>query len=271
MAQSGLSETSTRLSAFGMKRTCRELGRQIDRSQMTRSRPRMCSATCCSVAYWLLYPLTDAPDCRPRFLHLSYSYAFRFKAINSRTREGQPGRCLIGRGNGRQDARPCFARLPVAVLRNLRLGGGSSCFWLGLFRARCSRDSRRSFEAPALTWTKTISRSSAPQRAARPASGATTTLTCSPTALSLAASSTPMPGQLARRGCGRWPSGTTRIECRRMAMSRRARPPWRRSRKAGGGNKGNGQKAPYLQTPRLRRQGIMSDEIERLNDPRPAD
>jgi hypothetical protein len=206
------------------------------------------------------------PTCRE-------GYAFRLKAINSRTREGQPGRCpfLIGRGNGRQDARPCFARLPVAVLRNLRLGGGSSCFWLGLFRARCSRDSRRSFEAPALTWTKTISRSSAPQRAARPASGATTTSTCSPTALSLAASSTPMPGQLARRGCGRWPSGTTRIECRRTATSRRARPPWRRSRKAGGGNKGNGQKAPYLRTPRLRRQGIMSDEIERLNDPRPAD
>src|SRR5207244_11476131 len=73
------------------------------------------------------------PTCRE-------GYAFRFKAINSRTREGQPGRCPfpIGRGNGRQDARPCFARLPVAVLRNLRLGGGSSCFWLGLFRALCS-------------------------------------------------------------------------------------------------------------------------------------
>src|SRR5215831_549993 len=35
--------------------------------------------------------------------------------------------------NGHQDARPCFARLPGAVLRNLGLGGGSTCFWLGLF------------------------------------------------------------------------------------------------------------------------------------------
>src|SRR5262249_49860794 len=43
-------------------------------------------------------------------------------------------------GNGRQDARPCFAHLPVAVLRNLRLGRGSSRFWLGLFCARCIRD-----------------------------------------------------------------------------------------------------------------------------------
>src|SRR5262249_24024603 len=43
----------------------------------------------------------------------------RFKAIDSRTGEGQPDRCpfLIGSRNGRQDARPCFARRPVAVLR----------------------------------------------------------------------------------------------------------------------------------------------------------
>src|SRR5262245_62244744 len=34
--------------------------------------------------------------------------------------EGQPDRCPFKLGNGRQDARPCFARLPVAVLRNLR-------------------------------------------------------------------------------------------------------------------------------------------------------
>ena len=33
-----------------------------------------------------------------------------------------------GGGNGRQDARPCFARLPVPVMRNLRLGGESRCF-----------------------------------------------------------------------------------------------------------------------------------------------
>src|SRR5262245_22369554 len=70
----------------------------------------------------------------------------RSKAINSRTGEGQPSCCpfLIGSGNGRQDARPCFARLPIGVLRNLRLGGGSRRFWLGLFCARYSRDARRS-------------------------------------------------------------------------------------------------------------------------------
>jgi hypothetical protein len=60
--------------------------------------------------------------------------------------EGQPSRCpfLIRTGNGRQDARPYFARRPVAVLRNFRLGGGSRCFWLSLFCARCSCGSRRS-------------------------------------------------------------------------------------------------------------------------------
>jgi hypothetical protein len=69
----------------------------------------------------------------------------RFKAINSRTGGAAWSLpLLIGSGNGRQDARPCFARLPVALLRNLRLGRGSSRFWLGLFCARCIRDARRS-------------------------------------------------------------------------------------------------------------------------------
>jgi len=69
----------------------------------------------------------------------------RLKAINSRTGGAAWSLpLLIGSGNGRQDARPCFARLPVAVLRNLRLGRGSSRFWLGLFCARCIRDARRS-------------------------------------------------------------------------------------------------------------------------------
>src|SRR5262245_49605066 len=79
----------------------------------------------------------------------------RFKAINSRTREGQPGRCpfLIGSRNGRQVARPRFALLPVAVLRSLRLGGGSRHFWLGVFCPRYSRDARRGLWAAALTAT----------------------------------------------------------------------------------------------------------------------
>ena len=76
------------------------------------------------------------PTCRER-------YAFRFKAINSRTREGQPGRCPfpIGRGNGRQDARPCFASRPVIHLHRRRLDLGLRYFGFGLFCARCSRHS----------------------------------------------------------------------------------------------------------------------------------
>src|SRR5262245_49643912 len=58
---------------------------------------------------------------------------------------------LIGSGNGRQDARPRFARPPVAVLRILCLGGGSRRFWLDVFCPRCSRDARRGLWAAALT------------------------------------------------------------------------------------------------------------------------
>src|SRR5215471_13993400 len=79
---------------------------------------------------------------------------------------------LIGGGNGCQVARPRFALLPVAVLRSLRLGGGSRHFWLGVFCPRYSRNARCGLWAAALTWTKTTSRSSAPQLPARPASGA---------------------------------------------------------------------------------------------------
>src|SRR5262249_16547333 len=78
-----------------------------------------------------------------------------------------------GGGNGRQVARPRFALLPVAVLRSLRLGGGSRHFWLGVFCPRYSRNARRGLWAAALTWTKTISRPSAPRPPARAASGAT--------------------------------------------------------------------------------------------------
>ena len=79
----------------------------------------------------------------------------RFKAINSRTGEGQPSRCpfLIGSGNGCQDAQPCLARRPVALLRRRRLDFGSPCFGFGLFCARCSRRSRHSLGAVTLTWT----------------------------------------------------------------------------------------------------------------------
>jgi hypothetical protein len=54
--------------------------------------------------------------------------------------------------NGRQDAQPCFACRPVALLRRRRLDLGSFYFGLGLFRVRCRRRSRHSREALALTW-----------------------------------------------------------------------------------------------------------------------
>jgi tetratricopeptide (TPR) repeat protein len=40
-----------------------------------------------------------------------------------------------------------------------------------------------------------------------------------------------------RRGCGRWPFGITKIARRCTATSRRSRPRWRRSPRAGGGNR----------------------------------
>ena len=78
----------------------------------------------------------------------------RSKAIDLRE-GGQPGRCPfpIGSGNGRQDARCCFARRPIALLRRLRLKLWSLYFGFGLFCARCSCRSRHSREVLALTWT----------------------------------------------------------------------------------------------------------------------
>src|SRR5262245_23261433 len=45
----------------------------------------------------------------------------------------------IGDGNGHQDTRPCFAHLPVALLRGRRLDFGLPDFGFGLFCARFSR------------------------------------------------------------------------------------------------------------------------------------
>ena len=45
------------------------------------------------------------------------------------------------------------------------------------------------------------------------------------------------PTRLQARGCGRWPSGSTKTARRCTATSRRARPRWRRSRRVGGGSK----------------------------------
>ena len=50
----------------------------------------------------------------------------RFKAIDSRTGEGQPGRCpfLIGGGNGRHDARPWLWPPPCRPSGNACIGNG---------------------------------------------------------------------------------------------------------------------------------------------------
>src|SRR5215468_2852559 len=73
---------------------------------------------------------------------------------STRAQGGSLSRCpfLIGSGNGCQDAQPCFARRPVALLRRRRLDFGSPCFGFGLFRARRRRRSRDSLEPLALTW-----------------------------------------------------------------------------------------------------------------------
>src|SRR5262249_55717475 len=80
-------------------------------------------------------------------------------------RGGHPRRCsfLIGSRNGRQDAPPCFARRPFALLRRHCLDYGSRCLRLGLFCARRSWDIRRSREVLALTFTKSPSPYKHPQ------------------------------------------------------------------------------------------------------------
>src|SRR5262245_31594775 len=74
-----------------------------------------------------------------------------------------------------------------------------------------------------------------------------------------------------RRGCGRWPSDSTKIEHRRTAIARRARPPWRHSPRVGGGSRpldDTGSRArirlPQRSSERLRKIG----ERERWRSPR---
>jgi len=57
---------------------------------------------------------------------------------------------------GRQDARPCFACLPLALLRMVTWAEDRDVQGSGFFRARSNCDFGRSPAAPALTWTKTI-------------------------------------------------------------------------------------------------------------------
>src|SRR5262249_22869157 len=93
--------------------------------------------------------------------------------------EKQLGGASVDRGNGRQDdARPCFARRPVALLRRLRMELGLRYFGFGLFCARCSRRPRHSPEGLALTWASLSSKVRMPL--ARPASEVMTITTCLP-------------------------------------------------------------------------------------------
>src|SRR5262245_22832475 len=62
----------------------------------------------------------------------------------------------IESGNGHQDPPPCFARRPLALMRNASLGNGSRCLRLCLFRTQWhSHYWRRAPEAPALSWSQT--------------------------------------------------------------------------------------------------------------------
>src|SRR6478609_7406428 len=63
------------------------------------------------------------------------------------------------------------------------------------------------------------------------------TMTCLPMALSSAVSSRSMRHRWERRGCGHSSSRTMKAARQHTAMLRRARPQWRHSPKAGGGNK----------------------------------
>ena len=68
--------------------------------------------------------------------------------------EGQPWSLPLSNRSeiGRRDARPCFDRRPVALLRRLRVDFGVRYLGFGLFCARCSRRPRHSPEVLALTW-----------------------------------------------------------------------------------------------------------------------
>jgi hypothetical protein len=79
--------------------------------------------------------------------------------------------------------------------------------------------------------------SNAPPSVARRAKQATTTMTCSPRALSWDTSKNAPPRRKPRCGFGPWPTGTTRTARRRMATQPRARRPWPTSRRAGGGSR----------------------------------
>jgi hypothetical protein len=151
---------------------------------------------------------------------------------------GAACRCpfLIGSGNGRQDAQSYFARRSVALLRWCRLDLGLFCFGLYLHCARWSRRSQHSLGPLGLTWTRTISRSSAPQPRVHPASGATTTTMCLPRARPSVASSSLPHRPWARHGFGRWPMPTSKTARRLTATRRHARLRWQRSRRVGGAN-----------------------------------
>src|SRR5215813_7860809 len=80
------------------------------------------------------------PERWPAVLSRGNAHSQRFKAIDSRTEEGA---ALVAApsnwGNGRQDARPCSAHCPVALLRRRRLDFGLPNFGFGLFCVRSSR------------------------------------------------------------------------------------------------------------------------------------
>jgi hypothetical protein len=106
------------------------------------------------------------------------------------------------------------------------------------------------------TWKRTTSSSSVHRLLVRPASGMTTISTCSPMALSSAASSSRMLHRSERRGCGRSSWSTTRIARRHTATRRRARQRWQHSLRAGDGNRPAGRAGNALDCTRLVRERV---------------
>src|SRR5262249_13865912 len=81
-----------------------------------------------------------------------------------------------------------------------------------------------------------------------------------------------MPHLSERPGCGRSPSGSTKIEHRRTVTRRHARPQWQHSRRAGGGNKADADARATNQTvpmvSALTTNKSQSTELPRMKQPR---
>ena len=91
----------------------------------------MPSAPCAASVTCSCRPRTDKAQARVQIARRPTGNACKLETSEPRSHEaGQAGPAA---SNQRQNARPCFARGPVAVLRNRRFGGRSRDSRLGLF------------------------------------------------------------------------------------------------------------------------------------------